>query len=95
MKRKESKKKNIGSCQKDEKTVEHEGNSDTNYSWCTWNSPQGLEKQTRGTGNQSKNQDHSDHSSVKICKDILKNAGNLRRLAVIQNLVKDYQLKLI
>ena len=24
------------------RTVDHEGDEDTNFRWCTWNSPQGL-----------------------------------------------------
>ena len=40
-----------------EKAMEHEGNGDTNCSWCTWNGPKGL-------GDQGKNRDHLDNSIV-------------------------------
>ena len=29
------------------KPVEYEGDGDTNYSWCTWNDPQKLEKRLK------------------------------------------------
>ena len=35
-----------------EKLGEHEGDSDTNCNWCTWNGPQKPGKSTGGTGNQ-------------------------------------------
>ena len=41
MKRKENKKDRqiFGSCQRNEKAVEYEGDSDTSCSWWAWNSP--------------------------------------------------------
>ena len=56
----------IGPCQRIEKPVEHEGNNDTNCHRSTWNGLQRLGKKTGGIGNQRKNQDHLDHSIVKI-----------------------------
>ena len=32
----------LGSCRRTKKTVEHEGDGDTNCNWCPWNSPQRL-----------------------------------------------------
>ena len=43
------------------KAVEHEGEDDTNCSWCTWNGPKRLEIKTEGTGNQRENREHTDH----------------------------------
>ena len=40
--------------------------SSTSCSWCTWNGPQWLGKETGRTGGQRKNQNHTDHSTVKI-----------------------------
>ena len=34
----------FGPCQRADKAVEHDGDSDTTCSWCTWNSPQRFEK---------------------------------------------------
>ena len=42
----------LESCQKAEKTVEHQDDSDTNNSCCTKNSPQRFGKETGGIGNQ-------------------------------------------
>ena len=47
----------LGSCQRAEKPVEHEGDIDTNYSWCTWDNFQRLRKKTGGTGYQKKDRD--------------------------------------
>ena len=55
----------IGSKLKAEKSVEHEGNGNTNNSWCSWKCPQIPGKETRGTDYAKKNQDHSDHNTVK------------------------------
>ena len=56
---KESEKiKKHGPCPKTSKTVEHESDGEINCSWCSWNSPQGLEEETRGIGNQWKNRDY-------------------------------------
>ena len=38
----------LGSCQRAEKVVEHESDSDTNCNWCTWNGLQGLVKKKTG-----------------------------------------------
>ena len=71
--------------------IEHEDGGDTNCSWCTWNGPQRLVKETVGIGNKKKNQDHPDHSVVKIYKNIQKCPGNLKRFAA--TLEEDHQFK--
>ena len=45
--------------------MKHEGGSDTNCSWSSWSSPQRPGKDNVGTGDQRKNQDPPDHSTVK------------------------------
>ena len=45
-------KNNIGAYQRTEKTMDHEGDSDTNCCWGAWKPPQKLEKEIEGTGNQ-------------------------------------------
>ena len=47
----------LGPNQRAEKDVKHESDGDTYSSWCTWNGPQRLGKETRGIGDQRKNQD--------------------------------------
>ena len=43
------------SCQRAEKTLEHEDNGNTICCQCSWNSPQWLGKKTGGIGNQREN----------------------------------------
>ena len=49
-----------------QKSLEYEGDGDINCKMRTWNGPQSIGKKSGGTGNQRKNRDHADHSSVKI-----------------------------
>ena len=51
---------------KAEKIVEQEVDGNTNYSWCTWNGPWKIGKDTEGIENQRKNQENTDHNIVKI-----------------------------
>ena len=85
--------KQIGLCEKAVKAAEHEGNGDTNCSWCHWNGSQRLGKRTREIGNQMKNQDHSDYSIVKIGQNSVKIPEGLKRLAVTP--VEAYQQMLV
>ena len=64
--------------------MKHEGDSDTNGSWGTWNGPQKFWKKTRGTENQRKNRDHPNHVIVEIGCDTEKSPGDLRRRSVTQ-----------
>ena len=57
--------------------------------------PEALKKKTGGIGNQSKNRQHSDHSSDKIDLNTQKCSGDLRRLAVTQPPLKTHQVKLM
>ena len=54
------------------KPEEHEGDGETYDSWSPWNSLQRPGKKTAGTEDQRQNRDHPDHSTVKICKNYLK-----------------------
>ena len=71
---KESKKigKILGHCLKTKKAVKHEGDSDTNCSWCTWNSSQRLVKGRRRIENQRKNRDHPEYNIIEINQNIQK-----------------------
>ena len=44
--------------------VEHVSESDTSKRCCSWNSIQGLGKETGRTGNERNNLDYTDHSLV-------------------------------
>ena len=73
----------LGSCQRNKKSVEHEGYSDTNNSSHTRNSYQKLGKETGGIGIQRKDRDDIDHSIAKIGRNTQETLGNLIILAVI------------
>ena len=62
--------------------MEHEGDSDTNYNWCTWNDPQRLGKKAGKVGNPN-------YSIAKIGQNTEKSTGDLRRLAATQTMVKE------
>ena len=71
------------------KVMEHEGDGDTNCSWCTCNSLQKLRKWGGTVGNQWTNWSHQNHGIAEIFQDTEKSPGNLRRLVVHQTSVKD------
>ena len=60
---------------------------------CASSTSQRLRKETGGIGNQRKNRNLTDHSTVKISKNNQKNTGDLRPLAVTQIPGKYHQLK--
>ena len=64
------------------KTMEHDGDVDTNYNWCTWNNPQRIGKGTAKLGNKMTSWDHPDYNIIK------KRSGVLRRLTVTQTTTK-------
>ena len=65
----------LGPCQRTKKAEEHEGDGDTNFSWCAWNGHQMLEKRTGISRIQRKNGDHPDYGIVKIDKNTEKTCG--------------------
>ena len=80
---------------KTEKAVEHEGEGYANGSWCTWHSPQTLEKRNERVENWRSNRGHLDFSIVEIGQITEKSPGDLKILVVTQPLVKDSQLMLV
>ena len=69
--------------------MEHEGDGDTDCSWCTRSSLQRRRKWNGGIKNQRKNRDDKDPIIVKIGQNTEKSPGDLRRLVVTQTPVKD------
>ena len=65
-----------------QKTIEHEGDADTHYGWCTWDSLQRIGKGTGGLGNKRTSEKHPDYSILKIGQKTEKIPGKLRRLPV-------------
>ena len=75
--------------------MEHEGDSNTNCNWYTWNNPQKIGKRTGKLGNKRTSRDHPDYSVIKIRQNTEKSPGGLRRLAVTQTPVRNHQLTLV
>ena len=75
--------------------MKYESDVDTNCNRCAQYNHQRIGKRTSGIGNKSTNGDHPKYSTVKIGQNTEKNTGNLRRLAVTQTPVEDYQLTLV
>ena len=71
--------------------MDYDGNGDINYNWCAWNRPQ-RNKGISRVGNLRMNRDLSNYNIVKIVQNTEKSSGDLKRLAVTQNSVKDHQL---
>ncbi len=78
-----------------EKTTEHECDGYTNCNWCFWYSHQRIIKETGGLGSWRTSGDHSSYSIIENGQNTEKSPGDLRRLAVSQTPVKNYQLTLM
>ena len=75
--------------------MEHEGDGDTNYNWCSWNNSQKIGKGTGRFEDKRTSGDHPDYSIIKIGQNTEKSPGDLRKLAVSQTLVESHQLILV
>ena len=49
-----------------EKIIEHQGHSNTNCSWCTWNGAKKFRRKTQGTESKRKNRGHPRYGISKI-----------------------------
>ena len=56
--------------------MEHEGEGDTNYNWCTRNNLQALGKETGRLRNQKTSGEHQDNSFIKIGQNTEKSSGD-------------------
>ena len=74
--------------------MKHESDIDTNCKSCARFSHQRIGTGTRGLGNPRKRGDYPNYSIIKIDQNTAKSHGDLRRLALTQTLVKNYQLML-
>ena len=61
--------------------MEHEGDGDTSWNWCTWNNPQRIDKRTGRLGTERTSGDHPNDSIIKIDQNTEKSLGDLRNLA--------------
>ena len=87
---KENEKRDMSRTCRELKTMDHEGDGNTNCNWCTWNNLQKIGK----SGNQRLSGDHPDYSIIKTGQNIEKSPGDLRRLAIPQIPGKAHQLTL-
>ena len=76
------------------KTVEHEGDSDTNSNWCTRDNRKKAGKGTGRLRNKRTGRDLLDYSIINIGQNTEKSPGDLRRLAVTTTPIRKYQLLL-
>ena len=79
---------------KTKKELLYGGDSDTSYSWCTWNSQQRLKKDYRGTRNQGKNWD-CPASAVLTPARIVRRVLETWRLRITQIPVIDLLLEVV
>ena len=76
-------------------TVKHESDGDTNCNWCSWYSHQWIGKMTKELGNKRTSGDLLNYGIAVIGRNTEKSPWNLRRPAVTQTPVKEYQLTLM
>ena len=75
--------------------MEHESNGYTNYNWHARYSYQRISTGTGGLENKKTSRDHLNYSIVDIDQNSKKSSRELRRLAIIQPLVENYQFTLV
>ena len=75
--------------------MEHEIDNNTNPDWCFWLRHQRIIKGTRRLGSKRTSGDHPNYNVIENGQNNEKSPEDLRRLVVIQNAVKDYQLTLV
>ena len=78
-----------------EKVIEHEGDGNTDYNWCTWNNPQSFSKGTGRPENNRTREDHPNYIKAKIDENMEKSHGDLKRLAVAQTSVRNHQVRVV
>ena len=95
LKENEKKDKNLELDSELKKKVEHKSDGCTSCNWCSWYSNQKFGKRTIGCGNKRSSGDNPNNDIIKIDHNNEKSPGDLRRLALTQIPVKDYQLTLM
>ena len=75
--------------------MEHEGDGDTNCNWRTWNYLQRIGKGTSRLRYLRTSINYPDYSITKTGQNTEKSPGDVRKLAVTQPPMKDYQLTLL
>ena len=75
--------------------MELEDDGDTNCNWCARYNHQRIGKVTGELGSKRTSGYHPNYSIIKIGQNTKKSSEDLRRLAVTQTPVKNYQLTLV
>ena len=75
--------------------MEHKSNCDANCNPCAQYSHQRIEKGTGRIGNKNSSGNHPNDNTVKISENTEKSPDDLRKLAVSETPVKNYQLMLV
>ena len=80
--------------------MEHESDDDTNFVWFAWYCHKRIGTETSGPEKKKKKKkrtcgDHRNYSIIEIEQTTEKSPGDLRRLAVTQNPVRNHQLTLV
>ena len=72
----------------------YESDGDTNCKWRAQYNHKSIGTETGGLGNKRSSGDHPNNSIVEIGQNTKKSTGDLRKLAVTQTPVENYQLTL-
>ena len=91
LKEKPKKDKYLNFARELKKIVEHENDGDTNCYWCSWNVHQRIDTGIRGLGNKETSGAHPDYNIIKIDQNTEESPGNMRRLSITQNPVKNHR----
>ena len=75
--------------------MEHEGDNYTKCDWYFWYNNKRIIKETGGLGSWRTSRDYPNYSIIENGQNNEKSPGDLRRLAVTQTPVKDYQLRVM
>ena len=75
--------------------MEHEGDSDTDCKWCTWNYNEKINKGSRRPRNNRTSKDHLIYSVIKIGQNTEKSPGDMGGVSVTQTSLKNHQLMLM
>ena len=75
--------------------MEHKDDNDTNCNWCARYSHQNINKGSGGLENRRTRGDHPNDGIIMIGQNTEKSPGHLKRLAVTQAPVRNYQQTLV
>ena len=95
MKESEKKDKYLDLAKELKKNVEHESDVYINCNWCSWYIHRMINKGTVGLRNNRASGDHPNYCITGIGQNTEKSPGDLRRLPLTHNPLKDHQLTLM